>query len=212
MRGFLGRSGQRFTLVQGGTTAKHRPAFAQAEAYWLALRAAGDTLPERAAFHPRGVGDILEHLKLLERIAPGQVRIRIAGSEIAGVFGLSPQGMPLTALIHPDSRGAVAARTEEMFARPAITTLELTAGAGCLRPQNRAALLMLPMRGSDGGCNRALACLVSEGTASSTPRRFALESHSFRALPATGPTTAPDPRQAWQAATRPAPHLRLVKG
>lgn len=224
MRGFLGRTGQRFTLVQGSTPAPHRPAFAQAEAYWLALRAAGETLPARAAFQPRGLGDILEQLMLLERIAPGQVRIRIAGSEIAGVFGLAPQGMPLTALIDPASRGAVAARTEEMFTRPAITTLELTCDAGRLRPLGKAALLLLPMRGSDGDCNRALACLVSDIPATAAPRRFALYSHNARPLPQGSETSAEDMLppvaqtatrpgpQNWQPEPRRAPHLRLVKG
>lgn len=220
MRGFTGRSGQFFTLLQGGVPTKPAPAFAQAEAYWLALRGEGRLLPERSRFDPRGLADILDHLMLLERIAPGQLRVRLAGQSVRDLFGLSPEGMPVTALISPESRGAVAARMEEVFRRPAILEMELSTPAGLLRQAVATRLLVLPMTGRDGTCDRALACMISDAAPSGRVLRFGLESCRFREVP--GVENGPIPARATRfeeiggltrsPAANPHPHLRLVKG
>ncbi|RRH74771.1 PAS domain-containing protein [Falsigemmobacter faecalis] len=222
MRGFTGRSGQTFTLLQGGAPVPRAGAFAQTEAYWLALRGEGRLLPERCRFDPRGVADILNNLMLLERIAPGQVRVRLAGQSVGDLFGLSPEGMPLTALISPESRGAVAARLEEVFRRPAVLEMDLSAPAGLLRPTVQTRLLVLPMTGRDGACDRALACMISDAPPAGRVLRFGLDQVRLREIPQPERGVIPaHPPQAKAAefqeirAARPAaaahPHLRLVK-
>ena len=223
MRGVTGRSGQIFTLLQGGALPRQAAAFAQLEAYWLALRGEGRLLPERSRFDPRGVADILNHLILLERIAPGQLRVRLAGQSVSDLFGLSPEGMPLTALISPESRGAVAARMEEVFRRPAILEMDLSTPAGLLRQSIATRLLLLPMTGRDGSCDRAIACLISEARPAGRVLRFGLENSRLREVPPAEKGVIPARQPRFEeaerlprggAATAPAqpPYLRLVKG
>ena len=50
----------------------------QAEAYWTAIGGTG-TVPRRSDLDPRGLGNILDQTFLLERIAPGLARVRLAG-------------------------------------------------------------------------------------------------------------------------------------
>lgn len=201
-----------------------RPAiFAQMEGYWQALRPASGDLPRRADFDPRGIADLLECTLLLERIAPGQVRIRLAGMATCDLLGMDLRGMPLSALVVPDARAALSQHLEQVFDGPAIATLRLAGDSGMLRPKLAASLLILPMRGSSGAVDRALACLALEGSIGRSPRRFALLQGACRPVPGLAVEAAPKRRDAVQpglaeapAAFAPAPKgkpvLRLIKG
>ena len=91
------------------------PQFAQMEGYWQALRPDGGELPRRADFDPRGIADLLEHTLLLERIAPGQVRIRLAGMAVCDLLGMDVRGMPLSALLVTAARPALGAHMERVL-------------------------------------------------------------------------------------------------
>ena len=66
------------------------PAIAQTEVYWEALRGTR-LMPDRADVNPRGIENLLEYAFIGERIAPGLVRLRLAG-------------MPLSSFIFPHER------------------------------------------------------------------------------------------------------------
>lgn len=202
--------------------------FGQLEGYWQALRPADGALPRRADFDPRGIADLLDCTLLLERIAPGQVRIRLAGMALCDLMGMDLRGMPLSALMLPEARPALSAHLDQVFGAPAIGAFRLEGERGMMRAPLSAELLVLPMLGQSGQPDRALACLVTEGKPGRAPRRFALVqggSRPIAGLPDTGaarPTPAPRREPVVQGmAEAPAPfeppakgrpYLRLVKG
>ena len=149
------------------------PQFAQMRGYWEALREDG-ALPARAAIDPRGIAGLLECSLLLERIAPGIARIRLAGMALCDLMGMELRGMPLSALILPEARIDMAGTLERVFAGPAIADIGLEAERGALRPRLSARLLLLPVTGRSGLPDRALGCLVTTGSAGRSPRRFTL--------------------------------------
>jgi hypothetical protein len=212
--------------MTGGTGAVP-PALAQIEAYWQSLRPAPDQLPRRADFDPRGVADLLHATMLLERIASGQVRIRLAGMSLCDLMGMDLRGMPLSALMTSESREGLAARLAQVFDGPAIAHLSLSGEKGLLRPAFEGELLILPMCGLSGAVDRALACLVTKGSPGRAPRRFDLVRATCRPVPGmvgaaqrapATPKPAAVPGMAEAAAPfAPAPkgtrpHLRLIKG
>lgn len=187
------------------------PELAQLEAYWLALRGAGSDIPARADFSPRGVSDLLHATMLLERIAPGIVRIRLAGTALADLLGMELRGMPLSALFAPDSRDGLSAHLEQVFDAPGILRLQLDGEKGLLRPQLGGEFLALPMRGHDGAVSRALACLVTEGRIGRAPRRFMIRNAALRVVPDYAPEALQPPatRRAERTADAPAPEAGM---
>ncbi|WP_323041969.1 PAS domain-containing protein [Gemmobacter sp.] len=191
--------------------------FAQLEGYWQALRPADGALPRRADFDPRGIADMLECCLLLERIASGQVRIRLAGMALCDLLGMDLRGMPLSALMVPEARVALAAHLERVFAGPAIGRYRLEGERGFMRAPCMGDMLVLPLLGQSGRPDRALACLVTDGRAGPAPRRFALAMGGSRPIGGLVARPAPTPVPGMAEAPAPfagpgRPHLRLVKG
>ena len=194
---------------------------AQVEAYWEALRA-GRLLPKRSEVDPRGLETSLENAFILERIAPGIARIRIAGSHLGALMGMEVRGMPLTALLTPDARAIRSDKIEEVCQMPAVCTLRLSADDSAGRPALEARMLLLPLKSDLGDVSRVLGCWVTQGEIGLAPRRFEVITHQMQPL-LTGtplrpflPPPAPAPRPkapAGQAAPQTGVtrgHLRLV--
>lgn len=193
--------------MAGGTVLP--PQFAQLEAYWQALRPAPDALPRRADFDPRGIAGLLHATMLLERIAPGQVRIRLAGMALCDLLGMDLRGMPLSALLVPGARDALAGHLEQVFDGPAIAHLRLAGERGMMRPALAGDMLILPMCGQSGATDRALACLVTEGSLGRAPRRFEITGALRRAVPGLGAAPTPTPGKAAVPKVTPAPQDAL---
>ena len=87
-------------------------AVAQVEAYWEALRGMNQ-LPKRSQIDPRGIEMALENTFILERIAPGIARLRIAGGHLNDLMGMEVRGMPLTALFCQPARRGLSDLLEE---------------------------------------------------------------------------------------------------
>ncbi len=197
----------------GGRAAAAPPAeFAQLEALWQALRPPGGGLPPRAAVQPQGMARLLDRMMLLERLAPGVARIRLAGSRLTDLMGMDLRGMPFTALILPPDRAAAAAAVDRVFAGPAIVTADFEGERGFGRPALAARLLLLPLTGPQGAADRALGVMVLEGAPGRAPRRFALARAVERPVPGlsaamarlpAAPGMAEDPAP-WRPAAAPA--------
>ena len=157
------------------------PAISQVEAYWEALRA-GRLVPKRSEIDPRGIEVALENAFVLERIAPGVARVRVAGSHLNDLMGMEVRGMPLTSFFTPDHRRMVADTLEEMFQMPARCSLNLCAPAAVGRPMLDARLLLLPLKSDLGDVSRALGCLVAKGSIGTAPRRFDIVGQRIEAL------------------------------
>lgn len=156
-------------------------AMRQAEAYWTALRR-GDDIPNRSQIDPRGLENILSQTFILERVAPGIARFRLAGQKVNEMAGMEVRGMPITAFFTPEARKQLSAALEHMFESPAIVEVEMQTEASRMRGRREARLLLLPLRSDLGDVSRALGVFVSEGNPTSTSQRFAISSIEMRAV------------------------------
>lgn len=195
------------------------------DAYWTALaaRAHPDPVPARSAIDPRGIESALGNAFILERVAPGVARFRLAGSHLSDLMGMMVRGMPLTALFLPDAREAAAQALERGFSAPARVTLLLTGERGIGRPPLDARMILLPLRDDGGRVTRLLGGLEARGSIGRQPRRFTVVEERIADLAPAGRTlrgptapafpglhepAAPPPGRAGDA-RRPA--LRLIR-
>ncbi|MAC80741.1 MAG: diguanylate cyclase [Rhodobacteraceae bacterium] len=156
----------------------------QIEAYWTALREDG-RIPMRSQIDPRGMGSTLEYTFILERIAPGMARFRIAGQHLCTIAGMEVRGMPLTAFFTPVARPEVSATLEHVFDTPAVAELDLrgeVARTGA--PSIAARMLVMPLRSDFGRVDRILGALMSteRGKPDRTPVRFEIASSRIRSV------------------------------
>ena len=139
--------------------------------YWWSLRR-GRAIPARADVDPAGLRAALDHAFILERVAPGAARFRLAGRHLIDLMGMEVRGMPLCSILHAGSRGRLSDILEAVFKAPQIAELDLLSPATYARPELNARLLLLPLRSDLGDVTRALGCLAAEGEIGSCPRRF----------------------------------------
>lgn len=167
-------------------------ALAQVEAYWEGLRGLR-LMPKRSDIDPRGIESALEYTFVLERIAPGMARIRIAGSHLSDLMGMEVRGMPLTSLITPPCRRQISDSLEDVFQRPAVCELRLSAETGPGRPGMDGRLLLLPLKSDLGDVSRILGCLVAQGDIGHSPRRFDVVGAKIRQI--SSPASVPIPQR-----------------
>ena len=205
--------------MTGDTTSATAPArhLQEVRAYWEGLRLGG-LVPMREALDPRGMAGALEHVFMVEQIAPGLARFRLAGSLLAELMGVEVRGMPISAMFDPVARDALGPLLEQVFAGPAIAHLDLEAERGIGRPALSARLMMLPLRSRAGGVDLALGCIVLDAPVGRAPRRFALARTTTERLAIPAPASPHKALECAEAAaeyTMPSPprsggHLRLV--
>ena len=146
---------------------------AEVRAYWEGLRHGGD-LPRRDDLDPRGIAGALEHTFLLERVAPGIARFRLAGMQLHDLMGMDVRAMPLSSLIEPAARNRLAEALESVFAGPGTLEVWLEGERGIGRPALEARLLILPLISARGEVGLAIGCLALHGALGRAPRRFAI--------------------------------------
>ena len=151
----------------------------QAEAYWTALLS-GDGVPMRSQIDPRGLENVLEYTFILERIAPGLARFRLAGSHLNKLAGMEVRGMPLTAFFEAEARPKVKETLEQVFSAPATAELGLTSSGAFGRARMQARMILLPLRSDLGDVSRVLGVMLSDGAIGSTPRRFAISDQRIK--------------------------------
>ncbi|AGI72037.1 hypothetical protein OA238_c19320 [Octadecabacter arcticus 238] len=141
------------------------------EHYWSSLpRTRG--VPLRKDVDPVAMGALLEDSFILERVAPGVARIRVAGRNIAKLVGIEPRGLPLTAVLLPDARAAMVYYIEAAFNGPSIVELPLEAPRAVGQPQLQGKIMLLPLRDDHGRVSRVLGVLVMSGRRGIGGRRF----------------------------------------
>lgn len=170
-------------------------ASSEVRTYWEALRDDQD-LPRLEQINPRGMAGALHQVFMVERIAAGVARFRVAGMDINDVMGMEVRGMPLSALFDPAARARLAELLEKVVAARTIVEVDLEADRGIGRPALRARLLMLPVQGAAGEADLVLGCLAMAGQIGRTPRRFVIAracEHSIdRPAPQRLPLAVPD--------------------
>ncbi|MCR8726339.1 PAS domain-containing protein [Frigidibacter sp. ROC022] len=200
------------------------PAVNAVEAYWSALSAQSPegAVPARSRIDPRGIESALAQAFILERIAPGLARFRLAGAHLADLMGMEVRGMPLTALFLPDDREFAGRMLERAFSGPARVSLVLTGERGIGRAPLDARMLLLPLRDEEGRVTRILGALEAKGTIGRQPRRFAIVAQNHVPIEKVPPDST-DPRHSpglaeaaargYSYPLRPGrPALRLIRG
>lgn len=165
---------------------------AEVRGYWQALRR-GATLPARADIDPRGIRGALEGAFLVERIAPGMGRLRIAGMNFTDLMGMDARGMPLSALFDPLGRARLGAQLEQVFLRPAVLDLHLDCETGIGRPALQGRMIVLPLASADGRGDCALGCLALAGRIGRTPRRLMIRCSRLEPLTPDAAAAPPSP-------------------
>ncbi len=187
----------------------------QAEAYWTALLD-GNGVPMRSQIDPRGLENILEYTFILERIAPGLARFRLAGSHLNKLAGMEVRGMPLTAFFDPEARKTATNALEQVFANPAIAELDMVSSGAFGRARMQARMLLLPLKSDLGDVSRVMGVMVSDGAIGTTPRRFSIQDTRIKPVSEVQAPTKPklevtegfaEDKTEFQ---RPKGHLRLV--
>lgn len=161
------------------------PAIAQVEGYWDAL-SCGHLVPARADIDPRALETALGNAFILECIAPGVARFRLAGSHLNDLMGLEVRGMPLTTFFLPQARRQIGQLIEKTCTSPAITEICLATPASFGRPALKAKMLLAPLTDDYGQVNRILGCLQSIGNIGRQPRRFEIKDVKVRDMSLRG--------------------------
>lgn len=177
------------------------PAINQVDAYWEGLRC-GRLMPERAEIDPRGLESALEYAFMLEHVAPGVARIRIAGMHLNDILGMEVRGMPLTAFINPEDRKRLGRALDRVVNTPQVADIKLSSPRSIGRPGLQARLYLAPLASGDLGHPRILGCLQSEGDIGRAPRRFAMEQVHLRRIVASA---QPAERLPQEVSDTPAP-------
>lgn len=188
-------------------------AIAQVEAYWEAVRGAR-LVPKRSDIDPRGIEHALEKAFILERVAAGIARLRIAGNHLNELMGMEVRGMPLTSFFTPAARTVVAETLEEVFQTPAICSLKLTSAEAAGRPAIEARIILLPLKSDLGDVSRVLGCMVAKGDIGLAPRRFDIQSKDVLHIvagetPVPAPSTTAPPKVPSPAAQ---PRQKMTQG
>lgn len=159
------------------------PALGTVEAYWEGLRN-GRLMPARAEVDPRGIANVLEHAFVLEKVAPGVARIRLAGMALNDLMAMEVRGMPLTALFLPEARRELQQVIESVMETPAVVRLTLGSDRGLSRPPLDGQMMLLPLRDAHGNATRILGVLETRGQIGRGPRRFTIRDIETKALTA----------------------------
>ncbi|WP_246020598.1 PAS domain-containing protein [Paracoccus subflavus] len=162
------------------------------QAYWDGLRR-NRAVPARSDIQPQGIRRALDYAFILERIAPGAARFRLAGQHLIDLMGMEVRGMAFCSLANTSSRGRLSDVLESVFRTPQLAQLTLHAKADYARPELSAQMLLLPLSSDLGDVTRALGCIIATGQIGVAPRRFDLTHDEVMPILAGGKTVAPSP-------------------
>lgn len=147
------------------------PALNRLEAYWRALRHARH-IPSRNDIRPHEIDGALPHAFILQRVAPGVARMRVAGQQLHDLLKMDARGMPISTFFLPGSRDQIAGLVEQAFSEPAIIAVPLVSPGSIMRSAMTGTMLLLPLRDEAGQTSRVLGAIVTEGHRGTRPRRF----------------------------------------
>lgn len=168
------------------------PKLDKLERYWNSVR--GNRLvPSRCEIDPRGLEGVLPNAFILERIAGGLARFRIAGSHLTEATGFELRHMPISALFKPPSREILSDAMQAVFDDPASVRFQIESQAAFGRERLAGEMILLPLRSDLGDVDRVLGGIALEGKFGRTPRRLDVISQSRRSLVGyAGPQHATD--------------------
>lgn len=170
------------------------------ESYWTRLRDAAGDLPGRGQIEPRGFARALSNAFIAEATTARHLRLRLAGQHLQDLMGMDMRGMPVSALVLPESRPRLEEEISGLLAdmsRP--VRLQMISPRGYGRQALFAGMVLLPLAREEGMPPRVLGGIASVGTVGWSPRRFQIIGTGIR-------EEAPVPERAT------APTLRVIEG
>ena len=141
------------------------------EKYWSEIRGARH-LPVRSDVDPVQIDALLPSAFVLERVAPGMARMRVAGQIISQLIGVDGRGMPLSVMFSVKSAKVLGEHLEKVFSSPAIVELPLVSHGSLTRGRVNGRMLILPLSPRENGAGRAIGAIVLDGRIGARPRRF----------------------------------------
>lgn len=162
--------------------ARDFPAIDQVLAYWSDLARGAGQVPQRKAVDPRALSGALPSVFLLESVAPGVARFRVAGSQICDLMGMEVRGMPLISIFAPKYRDEICEILQSVLDRTGQAQLVLAGESGYSRAPLEARMLILPLLDDYGRATRALGALEVKGQIGRTPRRFEIAAQKLSLL------------------------------
>lgn len=187
-------------------------ALAELERYWAGLAPAGQ-VPRRSDIDPAALRGLIEDCMMLERVAPGVARVRVAGQRINDLSGYDLRGMPLSVMFTPQARATLTRAVERAFHGPAIVEVPLRSHGGLTQPALDGRLILLPLKDGFGRVTRCLAALVASGRRGKGGRRFEIDTREdMRTDPINHLSVASNERRPapLKNKTEERPALRLV--
>ena len=148
-------------------------------------------VPLRSEIDPRGIERALDNTFLLERIAPGLARFRLAGKVLNSLLDMEVRGMPITALFRTDDRDAVRSALNALFEGPEVVSIQMTVREQITLRSIAADLKLFPLKSDLGDLSRALGCISIHGQPANRPGRLAIETLSTIKL--SGETSEKNP-------------------
>ncbi len=185
------------------------------KSYWERLRA-GRIAPYRAEIDPRQFESALENMFIVERLAPDNMRIRLAGMKICEMMGMEVRGMQPGFLIDEPDRLRFERLLNVVMAEPSVVELKLSAEGRSGR--YRATMLLMPLRSDFGEINRVLGCTSGQGEMFAAPLAFRIEDVAVTPIE---PSAGAEARQALPGFAEEAagfdpgpagPRLRAIEG
>lgn len=143
------------------------------ESYWRDLLETQGIAPSRAEIDPRGFSKALSNCFVAEAITPRHLRLRLTGQHLSEVMGMDMRGMPLSALMLPDSRPQLERMLgEAMAGKPTPLRINLFAPPRFGQPALYGGMVLLPLRNEAGAPQRMLGAFATVGKPGRAPRRF----------------------------------------
>jgi hypothetical protein len=171
---------------------QRQPVLGLVEDCWDSLRA-GRAMPTRDEIEPEALTGALAHAFILERVAPGLARFRVAGSHLTALLGMEARGLPISAMFEPHNRDRLAEALETAFATPAVVRAGLRCRASIGRPSLTGGMVLLPLGSGSGELRHLLGALSMSGRIGRPPRRPEILGLARRQIDAAG-ATASTPR------------------
>lgn len=152
------------------------------KSYWDAARGA-DPLPDRNAIDPNALDAALPFSFVAERVAPEILRLRVAGHRIGQMLGMDPRGMPLCGIFTSSGRETLGPIIAQVMDQPAMAEMRLVMARGLTRPALEATMVLMPLQGPHGQCDRVMGAIFSDFVTAPTGARFDIDRRAIRLEP-----------------------------
>ena len=156
------------------------------KSYWDSAR--GDAvIPARTSIDPSHLDAALPFSFVAERVAPQTLRLRVAGHRLSQLLGMDARGMPLCTFFTTPAREQLGPVVEQVMTGPAMAEMRLSLSRGLIRTPIEATMVLMPLQGPHGICDRVMGAIFSDFITNPRMARFEIQPKTIRVEPITSP-------------------------